>query len=88
MAAFFRQDNRELLAAIAAAYVRVAEEGAEQISNRLLHHVSRVMTENVVESLEMVKVEEKNGQRLLFAGSDLQFSFKRFFEKASIEQLC
>jgi hypothetical protein len=45
------------------------------------------MTENVVESLEMVKVEEKNGQRLLFAGSDLQFSFKRFFEKASIEQL-
>jgi len=28
------------------------------------------MTENVVESLEMVKVEEKNGQRLLFAGGD------------------
>src|SRR5258708_29145517 len=69
MAAFFRQDNRELLAAIAAAYIRVAEEEAEQISNRLLHHVSGVMTENFVESLEMVKVEEKNGQRLLFAGA-------------------
>ena len=45
------------------------------------------MAENVIESLEVVEIDEKNGQRLLFAGSDLQSSFKRFFEKASIEQL-
>ena len=63
------------------------KKDAEQIGKGLQHHVSRVMAENIVESLEMVKVEEKDSQRLLFAAGDLQFSFERFLEKAPIEQV-
>src|SRR5438477_6774494 len=44
------------------------------------------MAESVVESLEVVEVEEKNCKRLVFSAGQLQFSVERFFEEASVEQ--
>src|SRR5882672_4810447 len=66
-----RQDNSELLATIAAAYVGSAKESAKQVGKGLEHHVSCIMAERIIEPLEMVEVEKKNGQSQLLAASYL-----------------
>src|ERR1700680_233279 len=65
----FGQNNGEFLAAIAAAYIGGAKEIAKQIGKGLEHHVSCVMAESIIESLEMIEVEEKNGDGLPLATS-------------------
>src|SRR6266851_2766225 len=62
-----RQNDGEFLAAIAAAYIGGAKEIAKQIGKGLEHHVSCVVAESIIESLEMVEVEKKNGDGLLLA---------------------
>ena len=44
------------------------------------------MAESIIESLEVVEVEEKNGDGLLLATSYLQLSFERFLEESPVEQ--
>ena len=44
------------------------------------------MAEGVIESLEVVEVQEKNGDGLLLATSQLQLSFERFFQEAPVKQ--
>src|SRR6266446_8979939 len=44
------------------------------------------MAEGVIESLEVVEVEKKNGYRLVFAASQLQFPFERLLQEATVEQ--
>ena len=44
------------------------------------------MAESVIESLEMVEVEEKNGDGLLLATSQLQLSFERFLQESPVKQ--
>jgi hypothetical protein len=58
---WLRQDNGELLATIAAAYIGGAKESAKEVRKRLEHHIARIMTEGIIEPLEVVEVEEKNG---------------------------
>jgi hypothetical protein len=44
------------------------------------------MTKTIIKSLEVVQVEEENGDRVFLATSQLQLSFERFFEESPIEQ--
>src|SRR6202795_2006914 len=44
------------------------------------------MAECVIESLEVVEVEEKKSDGLLLATSQLQLSFERFLQKTPVEQ--
>jgi hypothetical protein len=44
------------------------------------------MSESIIESLEVVEVEEENGDRLFLASSQLQSSFERLLQEASIER--
>src|SRR4029077_7319044 len=64
-----RHNDGEFLAAVTTTYIGGAEESAKQIGKGLKHHVSCIMAESVIESLEMVEVEEKNGDGLLLASS-------------------
>src|ERR1700722_7803139 len=55
------QDDREFFPSVAAADVGGAKEIAKQVSQGLEHQIARIMAESVIESLEVVEVEKKNG---------------------------
>ena len=44
------------------------------------------MAESIVEPLEVVEVEEKNGDGLLLATRQLEFSTERFLQESPVKQ--
>jgi hypothetical protein len=45
------------------------------------------MAENVVECLEVIQIEQENGDRLFVTLGPREFGFKRLFHKTSIKQI-
>src|ERR1700722_312605 len=66
--------NGELLAAIAAAYVCGTKEIAKQVGQRLEHHVPGIVSERVIESLEVIEIEKEDCDGLSLATRKLQLS--------------
>ena len=57
------KQNRELVAAQTGSGVALAQGGGEARGDRLQYTVARVVTESVVDVLEIVEVEKQNGRR-------------------------
>src|SRR5882672_8780727 len=46
------------------------------------------MTKDIVETFEMVQIQENNCERAILAASPLQFAVERFLHEAAIEESC
>ena len=57
------EQNRELVAAQPGNGVALAQRGAQARRDRLQHPVAGVVAERVVDVLEVVEVQEQNGER-------------------------
>ena len=80
------QDGRELLAAIAARVVLVAQRATQGGCDRLQHPVALVVAVGVVEFLEVVDVEHQHRQRQVVAARTVEFALQRLVEVTAVEQ--
>ena len=82
----FGQDNAELFASIAANHIVHPEKFAKQVCDGPQDQIACVMTEGIVEALEMIEVDEQDRYRMVLADGALHFPLQRFLHEAAIEK--
>jgi len=82
----FRKHQREFFTAKTAGEVSGAHAGLKHRGNFPEEEISRLMSEGVVEMLEMIDVQHRQGNTAFGPGGAVHFSVELLFQIAAIEQ--
>ena len=82
----FGQDDAELFSSIPANHIVHPEDLAKLVCDGSQNQIAGVMTEGVVEALEVIEVDKQNLNWMILPDGALHFSFERFLHKAAIEK--
>jgi hypothetical protein len=79
-------DDRELLAAVAREHVLGPDGLVHHLGDARQHHVTRHVSELIVDLLEVIDVDEQQGQRLLVAQREADLRVQPVDEVAAVER--
>ena len=82
----FRKNDRKFLATKTADDVIAAKISTEEIGQLAEESVAGIVAVNIVEALEVIEIEEHNGERTALTSGALQLAVKRLLHEAAVEE--